>query len=146
MGIKQFNCVPHLNFPNVIRPNESNFDSETSHFTEVVMLKNCICWNADLSFTMWVYWDIFWGPSSIMWHCNWTFGHYVRSASKPNAVSVGLPPWMYQRNWRQSWRQGPVHSYESCSRWPKQPLPAFTQWAQCAHGVCSLEASVSWDR
>ena len=39
MGIKSFNCVALLDFPNVIGPNESNSDSEMTHFMGVVTLK-----------------------------------------------------------------------------------------------------------
>ena len=35
MGIKQFNLAALLDFPNVIKPNESNPDSETSNFAAV---------------------------------------------------------------------------------------------------------------
>ena len=38
-GIKQFNFAGLLDFPNVIRPNESNPDDETSHFVAVCTLK-----------------------------------------------------------------------------------------------------------
>ena len=41
-GIKQSKLVVLLGFPNVVRPNESNLDSETittNHFAEVWMVK-----------------------------------------------------------------------------------------------------------
>ena len=41
-GIKRFNLVALLDFPNVIRPNELNPDDETSHFAVVWTLKEII--------------------------------------------------------------------------------------------------------
>ena len=39
MGIKRFNFAAPVDFPNVIGPNESNPDSEKSHFSVVLTLK-----------------------------------------------------------------------------------------------------------
>ena len=52
MGIKQSNLAALLDFPNVIRPIESNTDDETSHFAEVWTLKKIIHGLTDISFPM----------------------------------------------------------------------------------------------
>ena len=44
MRINRFNCAALLDFPNVIRPNESNPDTETSHFAAVWSLKEMYPW------------------------------------------------------------------------------------------------------
>ena len=52
MGIKQSNRVALLDFPSVIRPNESNPDDETSHFAAVWMVKKSIHGVTDVTFRM----------------------------------------------------------------------------------------------
>ena len=84
MGIKLFNLVAFLDFPNIIRLNESNPDSRTSHFTAVWRLKK----NYRLLFPHASEWEsVFLGP---MASCDGTiplFGHYGNwhqwSARKP---------------------------------------------------------------
>ena len=52
MGIKWFNRVALLDFPNVIKPNESNPDSKTSHFAILDAPRKCIHGVTNLSLPM----------------------------------------------------------------------------------------------
>ena len=91
MGIKHFNRAALLGFRNMIGPNESNSDSETSHFAGVAMLKKMyplIYGRLFLSVSLWE--TVFLGPIVSRDVVITRFGRCVKLASQPRAVPGGL--------------------------------------------------------
>ena len=98
MVIKQFNCAAFLGFRNVIGPNGSNSDSETSDFAGVVMLKKYYSLIYKHLFHHVSLWEkVFLGPIVSRDIVITQFGRYVKLTSQLAAVLGVL--WCCAAHW-----------------------------------------------
>ena len=105
-GCLTVNCVTFLDFPNVIGPNGSNSDGETSHFAEVVWRSKQFIHRSTAATVG--YWDKSWwtdGPSKICFWAVWPSKHIcVYRPSLCAYQAVFRPHQVLQHRCRVEWR------------------------------------------